>query len=226
MLSRSLSAKLSGKLNGRLSKNWASAHRAVIFVLVLISSHGCIATTAPKVAMNINDLAPGQYEMDKHHATLLFKVAHMGLAPYVGRFNEFSATVTIDPATPENTMVTATIQTASLDVNFPKFSEDLTGPNWFNSAAYPEATFRSTSVTWQSETAATAVGELTLLGVTKPVTMQVTFNGATKHMMTGNPIAGFSAVMTFNRSEFGLDKYPGPVGEEVTVEIYAEFGKK
>lgn len=195
----------------------------VLLVLVYGSASGCLAMMEGDVNTDAAAIKSGTYQLDQHHATLLFKVQHMGLAPYVGRFNEFDASIRLDQKHPDQTTVTATISTASIDVNYPSFAEELAGPDWFNSAQFPRAAFRSTTISWSDNNHAVVQGELTLLGVTAPVTMTAEFIGATRHVMTGTYTLGFSGQLSFKRSAFGLSKFVPVVSDDVTVEIYAEF---
>lgn len=190
-------------------------------------SVGCAAAFSPEdVERDRLQVKAGQYSLDKHHATMLFKVQHMGLAPYLGRFNDFDINLAYDPANPAAITVSAVVKTGSIDVNYPEFSETLSGPDWFNSASFPQATFTSTTVEWRDASHATVTGDLTLLGVTAPATVEVEFVGATNHVVTGNYTLGFSATLAFERSRFGLDKFIPVVADRVEMEIYAELQRQ
>ncbi|MEL7049913.1 MAG: YceI family protein, partial [Pseudomonadota bacterium] len=102
-----------------------------------------------------------------------------------------------------------------------KLAED---PEYFNANAHPEITFVSTAVEMTGEKAAKVSGDLTLLGVTKPATMDVTLNGGMKlQPFAKKPAVGFSASTTIKRSEFGFTKLIPAVGDEVSLQIEAEF---
>jgi polyisoprenoid-binding protein YceI len=191
--------------------------------LLVSSAAGCVAVNPEPVETEVTGVKAGKYVLDRHHATVLFKVQHMGLAPYVGRFNDFDATLELDGLNPAAARVSATIATASLDVNYPDFAKQLIGKDWFDSAAFPQAVFESTEIRWADERHATVRGNLTLLGVSAPIEMQVTFIGATRHVITGTYTLGFSAVSRIRRSAFGLDKLIPVVADETEIEIHAEF---
>lgn len=174
----------------------------------------------------------GHYTLDKAHASLVFRLSHLGFSFYTARFARFDATLDIDPAKPEAARVEATIDPASLDLPAPPegFKAALLGPDWLDAGAYPTVVFRSTKVTPTGERTAKIAGELTLHGVTKAVTLDATFNGGyAGHPMDPHARIGFSATGAFNRSDFGIAYgIPAPgttmgVGDEVAVAIEAEF---
>jgi len=191
--------------------------------MLISSAAGCVAVNPEPVVSEVARVKAGKYVLDRHHATVLFKVQHMGLAPYVGRFNDFDARLELDGRNPAAARVFVTIETASLDVNYPDFAKQLIGKDWFNSAVFPQAVFESTEIRWADERHATVRGNLTLLGVTAPIEMQVTFIGATRHVMTGTYTLGFSAVSRIKRSVFGLDRFIPVVADDTDIEIHAEF---
>jgi polyisoprenoid-binding protein YceI len=194
-----------------------------VFAVLLFTTTSCVALTTPEIETEFGDIKAGRYRLDKHHATLLFKVQHMGLAPYVGRFNHFDADLRIGHGRPESIELNVEIETASIDVNYPDFSDELIGPDWFDSADHPRALFRAETVEWTGENKGRVSGELTLLGVTRPLTMEIKFIGATHHVISGVYTLGFSGAATLQRSSFGLDNFIPVVGDEVSIEIHAEF---
>jgi polyisoprenoid-binding protein YceI len=197
---------------------------AVSGLMILLAS-GCIAFSPDAVEQDLAQVKSGQYQIDKHHATVLFKVQHMGLAPYVGRFNEFDATLTLDTNRLENSKLNATIEVDSLDVNYPEFGQELMGEAWFDSANHAQMVFQSTRISYDANGKLRAEGNLTLKGVTQPVSLAVHFIGATNHVMTGTYTLGFSATTTIKRSDFRVDKFIPVVADDVVIEIYAEFKK-
>lgn len=172
----------------------------------------------------------GTYQLDPAHASLVWKIKHLGLSRYTARFNKFDATITLDAENPTGSEVTATIDPSSVDTDFPfadqkDFNAELTGEQWFNIAEFPEITFQSTELELTGDSVGTMTGDLTFLGVTRPVTLDVTLNGQLeKHPFAGGPAIGFSATSTFKRTDFGFETMLGPiVGDEVTIQIEAEF---
>jgi polyisoprenoid-binding protein YceI len=196
-----------------------------------------VAFVAPLAAQDMPAPPPvvpaGEYKLDKSHATLTFVVNHLGFSNYHGQFTSFDATMTFDPSTPTAAKLTATIDPNSLSVPTPPpgFLEELKGEKFLDTAKYPEMKFVSTSVEITGETTGKVTGDFTLHGVTKPVTLDVTFNGGWAGLpgMDPHARAGFSAKGTLNRSEFGIGYgVPAPgstmgVSDAVEIIIEAEF---
>jgi polyisoprenoid-binding protein YceI len=185
----------------------------------------CDRILTPGFQTSVQDLRGGAYVLDKDHATLLWKVNHLGFSAYIGRFNEFDASLDFDPANVENSSLEVIVNTASLDVNNEAFANDLRGDSWFNVAAYPQAIFRTTSfVEAVDEDTFVFEGDLTLLGTTAPITLTVNFNGGGRNFLTRRYTLGFSATTSFQRSVFGLDNLVAfGVGDNIDLEIHVEF---
>jgi len=169
------------------------------------------------------DLRPGVYRLDPDHTTVLFKVDHLGFSTYIGRFDTVDATLDFDPERPRDARLDVVIETASVDVNLPAFEAELAGPDWFDSARFPQARFVSTAIEVTGEARGRVVGALTLRGVTRPATLDVTFNGGATNFATGLYTLGFAAEATLSRSAFGIDRLVPAIGDAVTLEIHAEF---
>lgn len=196
----------------------------ILLLLVLASVAGCASVVAPRVQTEASALREGEYTLDKTHAALTFKIDHLGFSSYVGRFEDFDATLTFDADDPTASQLDAVIEVASLDIANDDFAETLIGPDWFDASAFPQARFVSRTVTVTGETEGTVEGDLTLKGIARPVTLDVRFNGGARDLLRGNQyVVGFSAKGTFDRTAFGVDKFAGPVGTDVTIEIEAEF---
>jgi polyisoprenoid-binding protein YceI len=185
------------------------------------------ATTAAPIAV-----PAGAYTLDKSHASLLFRVDHLGFSKYTARFRTFDAQMQLDPANLAASSVTATIDPKSLDLENPPagFVDELIGSKWIDAAQFPQMTFRSTAVEVNGPTAVKITGDLTLHGVTKPVVLAATLNGGyAGHPMDPHARVGFSAHGTFKRSDFGISiGIPAPgttmgVSDDVEVIIETEF---
>ncbi|MFO1015164.1 MAG: YceI family protein [Caulobacteraceae bacterium] len=182
-----------------------------------------------------SDAPAGAYGIDKAHTSVNFRISHMGFSSYTARFTKIDATLNFDRANPAAMSVSATIATNSLQTNYPgtdvNFDAELTGANWLDAAKYPAITFKSTSVAVTGPNTAKVTGDLTLHGVTKPVTLDVTFNGgyAAMAMDPGGSRIGFSARGMIKRSDFGLAAgIPAPgtnmgVSDNIEVIIETEF---
>jgi polyisoprenoid-binding protein YceI len=177
----------------------------------------------------------GTYSLDRNHASLLFRVNHLGFSYYTARFTRFAAELAFDPADPAASSITASIDATSIETDHPDpsfdFDAQLQDEHWLNTARFPQMTFRSTAVELTGPDTARIAGELSLHGVTRPVTMTATFNGG----YAGHPLdpsgarIGFSARGSLMRSAFGIaEGIPPPgsdfgVGDAVEILIEAEF---
>jgi polyisoprenoid-binding protein YceI len=169
------------------------------------------------------ELPAGAYRLDPEHATLLVKIDHLGFSQLVGRFDRFDATLDFDADDPGASRLSAEIDPASIDFNLPKFEQDLRGSDWFDVSRFPQARFASREIEITGNNTGRVIGDLTLHGLTQPVTLDVTFNGGGDSLVTGRYTLGFAATGTLARSAFGLGAYAPAVGDEVTLEIHAEF---
>lgn len=169
------------------------------------------------------EVQAGTYKLDSAHGKITWSVDHMGFSTYVGQFVAVQANLTLDPANPSASTLTATIPLTEVDTNSDGLDAHLQTADFFDTANHPVATFVSRSVTIDAAdpSEAVVVGDLTLRGVTRPVTMAVEFNQAGPSM--GAYKAGFDGEATIKRSEFGI-AYGLPVlGDEVTLHIEGEF---
>lgn len=185
----------------------------------------CDRLLTPDFETEVAELRAGAYTLDPDHATLLWKINHLGFSTFIGRFNDFDASLDFDPADIENASLEVIINTAGLDINNEEFAEELRGDNWFDVENFPQAVFRTTSlVEAVDEDTFVFEGDLTLLGNTAPVTLNVNFHGGGRNFLTRSYTIGFSADAKFNRSDFGLDRFTSfGVGDEIELEIHVEF---
>jgi polyisoprenoid-binding protein YceI len=180
----------------------------------------------------------GEYQLDLGHARVLFQVNHLGASNYTALFTDFEATLAFDPADPAAMRLRATIQAASVETHYPDpavdFNAVIAGPEFLDAAQFPTITFTSTAIVLTGNQTAEVTGDLTLHGVTKPVTLTVTYNGgygANDFDPAGARI-GFSATGSLRRTDFGIGfGVPAPgttfgVGDAVTIIIEAEFSAK
>lgn len=199
----------------------------LLAIIIVLSLSSCVSWLAPSVKSELVELQGGEYQLDSQHAALLFKIKHLGLSTYVGRFNQFDAELNFDPNNMVAASLKAVVDIRSIDINNADLAETLQDPTWFDSERFPQATFISHTVTplstLQSNNRFNFSGDLTLRGVNKPVTFKATFHGGANNWLTGKYTIGFSAVGQIKRSDFGMDSYIPIVGDEVDLEIYAEF---
>ena len=201
---------------------------------------GTETTTTAAATAPVELKAPaGVYVLDPTHASLQASVLHNSISNYTVRFNKIESKVTLDTANLENSSVEFSVDPASVDANFPgdyagthansgfkSWNEDIAfSPSNLNARQFGQMTFKSTKVTKTGERTADVTGDLTFLGVTKPVTFKATFNGEIEsHPFMQVPAIGFAAEGNFKRTDFGMAL--GYVGDEVTVRFDGEFLKQ
>ena len=183
------------------------------------SAHAAGPSTDPKSA------PAGAYQVETHHTQIIFAIPHLGITDYYGRFEKMSGTLNFNPGAPEKSSVSVSVDTSSANVMSSEVVGQLVGPAVFDPAKFPTATFKSTSVARTGPTTGKMTGDLTLHGVTKPVTFDVTFNGGLQAPVGNAYDLGFHATTTIKRSDFGLDKmiWNSFVGDEVKLTIEAMF---
>ena len=180
--------------------------------------------TAPSTSLA--GIKSGTYEIDASHTSINFGISHMGFSTYQGRFNSVSGSLTFDAVTPEKSAMTVTITTDSIDTNNAKLEGELKSAGWLDSAKYPTLTFVSKTIQKLTDTTGKVTGDLTLHGVTKPVTLDVTFNGGGMNKLANVEELGFSAKGAIKRSDFGISQYIPVVGDDVTISIETEMHLK
>ncbi len=185
------------------------------------------------------EVAAANYSLEKSHAFMTVKVGHNGgITQYRISFTDFDGNLSFDPANPEASSISFSINPAVVETNYPgdysaghpdsqwsSWNEDVSrDAKWLNADAHPEITFVSTGAARTGDLNGTVTGDLTLLGVTKPVSLDVTYNGvANPPWFEGRDVIGFDASTKLNRSEFGMLAYIPNIGDEVTVEFSGEF---
>ena len=162
------------------------------------------------------------YTIDKEgqHAFIDWKISHLGYSFIHGTFKDWSGTFSWDAAKPADSKIDVTLKTASLFSNHAERDKHIASKDFLDVSKYPEATFKSTKVVPTGDTTADVTGDLTLHGVTKPVTFKATFNGEGKDPWGGER-AGFNATTTINLNDFGI-KGPGPTSQTLDLDISLE----
>ncbi|KAF1004159.1 MAG: Protein YceI [Luteibacter sp.] len=178
---------------------------------------GLLATAGTAVA------APVTYKLDPTHTMVLFSWNHFGFSNPTANLNNVDGTLVYDEKDPTKATVEATFKLADLDTFVPKLNEHLSSDQFFDAAKYPTITFKSTKVATAGKGKLKVTGDLTVHGVTKPVTLDVTVNKVGENpMMKGTPVAGFDAVATLKRSDFGVGAYVPNVSDEIKIRITTE----
>lgn len=204
----------------------------MIRCILLIATMLC---PLPAMAQDMQPATAGNFQIDATHTRVLFRVSHLGFSFYTAFFRDVQADLVFDPENPEGMAVTATIKAASVETMYPDpavdFNALIAGPDFLDSGTHPDITFTSSGVVVTGDQTADVTGDLTLHGVTRPVTLSVRFNGGYggHPMDPGGARVGFSATGSLLRSDFGIAYgVPAPgttmgVGDEVEVIIETEF---
>lgn len=163
-----------------------------------------------------------KYTFDKAHTQILFFVNHLGFSNSQGEFHDYDGYFLFDRDTPANSQIDVTIKTASIDMDDEKWDDHMKNEDFFNVETFPDMSFKSTSIEITGENTADITGDLTLLGVTKPVTLSVTHNKSGKHPFGDKYVAGFSGTATIKRSEFGMNYGLPMVSDDVEIRLEVE----
>lgn len=170
--------------------------------------------------------APETWKIDTDHAKIYFQSSHFGWSNQFGRFNDVTGTIVLDPENASATKVEMVIKAASVDTGMEARDKHLRSPDFFNAAEFPEVKFTTTKVEKTGDRTAKVTGDLTMLGVTKPVTLDVTWNKVGQHFRTKKTHTGFSAKTTIKRSDWGMKKFTPNLGDEVTLYFEIEAIKQ
>lgn len=163
-----------------------------------------------------------EYRIDSDHTRVLFFVDHLGLSKLPGQFNGVSGKILFNLTHAESSQADIRIDATKLSMGQAALDKKLQGNEFFNTAKFPHITFKSTSIKKHSIAHGTIKGDLTLLGVTRPVTLDVAFNGRKWNHFAGAEFAGFSAKTRLRRSDFGMTAYLPEIGDEITLVIEVE----
>ncbi|UPG86310.1 YceI family protein [Luteibacter aegosomatis] len=177
---------------------------------------GLLATAGTAAA------APVTYKLDPTHTMVLFSWNHFGFSNPSANLNNVDGTLVYDEKDPTKATVEATFKLADLDTFVPKLDEHLKSKDFFDAAQYPTITFKSTKVATAGKGKLKVTGDLTVHGTTKPVTLDVTVNKVGPHPMMKVQTAGFDAVATLKRSDFGVGAYVPNVSDEIKIHITTE----
>ena len=188
---------------------------------------------------NLRDVSAATYSLEPAHAFLTFKVPHgNGVSYYRVTFTDYSATLDFDPAAPEAAQLSVSINPVGVQTNYPadykaahvdsifeSWNEDLArDEKWFNADTYAQISFVSTNVQRTDDDTGKITGNLTFLGRTSPITLDVTYNGSANAPWYGErDLIGFNASTTITRSEWGMGAYLPLIGDTVSVEFSGEF---
>ena len=165
--------------------------------------------------------APVTYTVDGSHTFPRFSYSHFGYSTQLSSFGKTTGTVVFD-AQAKTGAVDIVIDTTTVNTGFADFNGHIQGEDFLDTAKFPKATFKSTKVVFEGDKPASIEGQLTIKGVTKPVTLTVTSFQAMAHPMMKVPALGANAFVTIKRSEYNAGKYAPYVGDDVRIDIAIE----
>ena len=193
------------------------------FLALALTGAPALAQEVPGQA-DVSRVTGGTYKVDPNHTQVVWSVDHMGFSTLNGMFGQPSGSLTLDPKKASAARLTIEFPMSGLTVTSEKFAHHLASAELLDAAKFPTARFVSTSVEVSGERAA-ITGDLTLHGVTKPVTLNAAFHGAGVNPMSKAETIGFSADAKVKRSDFGLGAFVPVVSDEVDLKIVGAFEK-
>lgn len=208
----------------------ANAARALLWTALCVGSV-CLPACTPlrvvthTVGTDEARVPAGSYALDAHHWSITFDVDHLKFSRFTMRFDRAQGTLDWKPGGLDASTVNVSIDASSVDTNVPLLDKLVKGPDMFDAANHPAIRFVSTRVVRTGNSEGTLEGDLTIRGVTRPVTLQMKFNGYGVDPLTKEDKLGFSAQGHFGRSQFGLGTWYPAVGDDVRVRIEAEFAR-
>ncbi|OYU75064.1 MAG: polyisoprenoid-binding protein [Alphaproteobacteria bacterium PA3] len=212
-----------------MRRSFLLALAAPVTLIAFAAVTAIAATPAADAAAKAANLAAqpaGVYEVEPTHTSVHWRIDHSGLSIYTARFDRIAGTINFNPLNPTTSSADITIDATSVNTGLPKHDANI-AKQVFKAETNPTITFKSTSLTATSATTGTMTGDLTVAGVTKPVTLNVTYNAGRMSVMKQRQNIGFSATGSIKRSEWGMNNWINfGIGDQVDLIIEAEFLKK
>lgn len=169
---------------------------------------------------------PTQWQLDNSHTRVGFSVDHMGFSTVMGHFSDVDGTVKFDLKNPNQTQLNFVIDTDSIDTAWAARDNHLKTEEFFNVKKYPTMSFKSTQVNFVNPQQAKVTGDFTLLGQTKPLTLNLTLNKIDNSPLTKEPVVGFRATGTIDRAAYGMTAYSAGITTNVPIQIDGELVEK
>jgi len=193
-------------------------------LLASVFAIAAVPAFADEVSTNPLNAPKGKYKADPNHTGVLFCIRHNGISTYCGRFNGVTGTLSFSGNLPDKSTLSVEIDVNSIDTPSDKLDADLKA-NFFETAKFPTATFKSTAIKVTGKNEGEITGDLTLHGVTKPVTLKATFNGGKMHAFANAYVVGFSATAKLKHADFAFPAvaWRSFIGDDVTLTIDTEM---
>ena len=190
---------------------------------LLVAPLAGLALAGPAAAGPLDAVPAGTYTVESTHAYINFSYTHLGFSRPVVGFNDFDVTLELNAEDITASALKVEIDAASIDSRVEVFNGHLTSEDWFNVAAFPDITFVATAIEATGDNTMSVTGDLTIMGITKPVTLDATVNKAGPHPFNKKPTIGVSATGKLLRSDWNLGKYAPAVTDEVELNIQVEL---
>lgn len=199
-----------------------ASSRSILTGLCLVGALGLAATGAEAAGVYKvqHDNPAGTYTISGPHSLVSFWVGHAGVSEVPGRFDKITGSFTFDAKDPDASKVSMQVPVDSLDTNFAQRNKDLLGPDFFDAKQFPTMTFTSTKIDWTSKNEARMTGNLTLHGITHPVTFDLRRIGAGPAF--GGYRSGYVATAVIQRSRFGMSYLLKGVSDAVHIQVNIE----
>lgn len=189
-------------------------------VKALLISSALAVTTMASAAL------PTQWQLDDSHTRVGFSVEHLGFSTVMGHFSDVDGTVQFDLKNPNQTQFNFVVDTDSIDTGWEARDEHLKTKEFFNVEKYPTMSFKSTQVNFVNPQQAKVTGDFTLLGQTKPLTLNLTLKKIDDSPLTKEPVVGFRATGNIDRTAYGMDAYSQGITTNVPIQIDGELVEK
>jgi polyisoprenoid-binding protein YceI len=199
---------------------------AAFGALLTALSLATASAQAPTFSKDFAKHPTGEYTLDKAHASVTWRIAHMGLSQYTARFDKMDGTLDYRAASPAASSVEFSIDVNSVNTGLAPFNTKLMAPEWFDGEKHGKITFKSNRFESVGGDKYKLTGNVTLRGVTKPMTWDVTFNGGLYNNFAQAHAVGFSVRGVVKRSEFGMKEYIPMIGDDVEVLMEVEFNHR
>ena len=193
---------------------------AALLSMVVLSPSAFAQVAADITPAKVQD---GAYTVEPAHTRVLFAVSHMGFTTWYGEFTNVSGNLNLTPKSVGASTLEIHIPTNTISTSNAKLDGELKSPQWLDAEKFPEIVFKAKQVERTGEASAKVTGNLTLHGVTKPVTLDVKFNGAGTNPLDKKYTVGFEVSGAIKRSDFGVNTYVPLIGDDVKITISAGF---
>ena len=187
-------------------------------------SAAALAPALAQVSTTVAAKVPaGTYAVEPYHTRILFDVSHMGFTTWYGDFTNASGVLSFDPMAPAKSALSISFPTASISTTNTKLDGELRSPMWFDAASYPTISFKSTKIVLLGHNKGEIIGDLTLHGVTRAVTLIAHFNGGGINPLDKKYTIGFDATGSLSRAAFGVKTYEPLIGDKVGLMLSGAF---